>query len=31
MEPSTIEKVGRIAIVGDPQGAVFALFEPLPH
>jgi uncharacterized protein len=31
MPPSTIEKVGRMAIVADPQGAVFALFQPLPH
>jgi len=31
MAPSTIEKVGRMAIVADPQGAVFALFQPLPH
>lgn len=31
MEPGTIEKVGRIAIVDDPQGAGFALFQPLPH
>ena len=31
MEPMTIEKVGRMAIVADPQGAVFALFQPLPH
>jgi predicted enzyme related to lactoylglutathione lyase len=31
MEPSTMEKVGRMAIVADPQGAVFALFQPLAH
>ena len=31
MAPSTIEKAGRMAIVADPQGAVFALFQPLPH
>jgi predicted enzyme related to lactoylglutathione lyase len=31
MAPSTIEKVGRMAIVADPQGAVFALFQALPH
>jgi predicted enzyme related to lactoylglutathione lyase len=29
--PMTIEKVGRMAIVADPQGAVFALFKDLPH
>jgi len=31
MEPSTIEKVGRMAIAADPEGAIFALFQPLPH
>lgn len=31
MEPNTIEKVGRMAIVADPQGAVFAIFQPIPH
>ena len=31
MGPMTIEKVGRMAVVADPQGAVFALFQPLPH
>jgi len=31
MEPSTMEKVGRIAIVDDAQSAGFALFQPLPH
>jgi uncharacterized protein len=30
MPPTTMEKVGRIAIVDDPQGAGFALFQPLP-
>jgi predicted enzyme related to lactoylglutathione lyase len=29
--PMTIEKVGRMAVVADPQGAVFAFFQPLPH
>lgn len=29
--PQTMEKVGRMAIVDDPQGAGFALFQPLPH
>jgi hypothetical protein len=29
--PTTMEGVGRWAIVADPQGAVFALFQPLPH
>jgi predicted enzyme related to lactoylglutathione lyase len=27
----TVEKVGRMAFVGDPQGAVFALFTPESH
>jgi predicted enzyme related to lactoylglutathione lyase len=31
MPPMTMEKVGRMAIVDDPQGAGFALFQPLPH
>jgi uncharacterized protein len=31
MGPMTIEKVGRMAVVADPQGAVFALFQPLPR
>jgi hypothetical protein len=30
MPPTTMEKVGRIAIIDDPQGAGFALFQPLP-
>jgi predicted enzyme related to lactoylglutathione lyase len=29
--PATMEKVGRWAVVSDPQGAVFAIFQPLPH
>ncbi len=28
MPPMSLPNVGRIAIIGDPQGAVFALFEP---
>lgn len=31
VEPMTIEKVGRMAVVADPQGAVFALFQALPR
>ncbi len=31
MPPTTIEKAGRMAIAADPQGAVFAIFEPLPR
>ena len=31
MEPMTLERVGRFSIVDDPQGAGFALFQPLPH
>jgi uncharacterized protein len=29
--PLTLEKVGRFAIIDDPQGAGFALFQALPH
>ncbi|MGD0363663.1 MAG: VOC family protein [Bryobacteraceae bacterium] len=29
--PTTMEGVGRWAAVADPQGAVFAIFQPLPH
>jgi predicted enzyme related to lactoylglutathione lyase len=29
--PMTIEKVGRMSVVNDPQNAGFALFTPLPH
>ena len=29
--PATMEGVGRWSVVSDPQGAVFALFQPLPH
>jgi len=28
VEPMSLEKVGRFSIVADPQGAVFALFQP---
>lgn len=28
MPPTSMENVGRIAIISDPQGAVFAIFEP---
>ena len=31
MPPMTVEHVGRMAIVNDPQGALFALFEPEKH
>jgi hypothetical protein len=31
VEPMSIEKVGRMAVVADPQGAVFALFQALPR
>jgi len=31
MGPMTIEKVGRMAVAADPQGAVFAVFQPLPR
>jgi predicted enzyme related to lactoylglutathione lyase len=29
LEPMTMEGVGRMAVVADPQGAVFALFQPM--
>jgi uncharacterized protein len=29
--PSTMGGVGRWAVVADPQGAIFAIFQPLPH
>jgi predicted enzyme related to lactoylglutathione lyase len=31
MEPFTMEGVGRMAVVADPQGAAFSLFQPMPH
>jgi predicted enzyme related to lactoylglutathione lyase len=31
MGPMTMEGVGRWSVVADPQGAVLALFQPLPH
>ena|ERR1051326_3049632 len=31
LPPTTIEKTGRMAVVADPQGAVFAIFQPLPR
>jgi len=31
MEPFTMEKVGRIAILADPQGSVFALYQSARH
>jgi hypothetical protein len=30
MGPMTVEKVGRMSVVADPQGAAFALFTPKP-
>ncbi len=29
--PTTMERVGRMTYLADPQGAVFALFQPLSH
>ena len=29
--PMTIETVGRLTVLADPQGAVFSLFQPEPH
>lgn len=31
VEPMTIENAGRMSVVADPQGAVFALFQPMPR
>jgi hypothetical protein len=31
LAPMAIEKVGRMAIRADPQGAVFALHQAWPH
>lgn len=31
MEPMTMEHVGRMAVLADPQGAVFAIFQPAPR
>ncbi|HEV8130553.1 MAG TPA: VOC family protein [Acidobacteriota bacterium] len=31
MAPMTMENVGRWAILADPQGAVFAVFQQVPH
>jgi hypothetical protein len=29
--PMSIEHVGRMTVLADPQGAVFSLFQPFPH
>jgi predicted enzyme related to lactoylglutathione lyase len=31
LEPMTMEGVGRMAVIADPQGAVFAIFQPMPR
>jgi uncharacterized protein len=31
LEPMTMENVGRFAIIADPQGAVFAIFQAMPR
>jgi predicted enzyme related to lactoylglutathione lyase len=31
MGPMTLENVGRMTVLADPQGAVFSLFQPLPR
>ncbi|HMD99160.1 MAG TPA: VOC family protein [Terriglobia bacterium] len=31
LTPMSIEGTGRMAILADPQGAVFAIFQPAPH
>ena len=30
MEPMTLENVGRMSVLADPQGGAFAIFQPLP-
>jgi predicted enzyme related to lactoylglutathione lyase len=30
MEPMTLENVGRFAVIADPQGAAFSVFQPIP-
>jgi uncharacterized protein len=29
--PTTMENVGRMAVMADPQGAIFAIFQPMPR
>jgi len=31
MGPMTVERVGHMSVLADPQGATFALFQPLPR
>ena len=31
MEPFTLENIGRIGVIADPQGSVFSLFQPAQH
>jgi uncharacterized protein len=31
VEPMPVQNVGRMAVLADPQGAVFAIFEPAPR
>jgi len=31
LAPMSIEGTGRMAVLADPQGAVFAIFQPAPH
>jgi predicted enzyme related to lactoylglutathione lyase len=31
LEPMTMENVGRFAVLADPQGAVFAIFQSMPR
>ena len=31
MDPTTMENVGRWSVLADPQGAVFAAFQAIPH
>ena len=31
VDPTTMENVGRWAVLADPQGTVFAAFQAIPH
>lgn len=31
LQPTTVENVGRMAVIADPQMAVFAVFQPMPR
>ena len=31
LPPMSMENVGRLAVIADPQGATFAIFQPVPR